>query len=350
MPFECHDCFKSYQRSDYLSYHSKNAHGKPFRCNKCNKTFATMKELQPHKVQVHNCYPCENCNKSFSLKKALNSHSRSCTISNSGVIRESSQIESEIVDNETVVKIRPSKNNCDKEKPANVRSTEEPDSSDSLQRSESYGDNLDKDSLTEIDASDEKQLEIDKNLKVTSVFSLKSQINVNGENQTTNNVGNVEEHEFEFEQPLKKIKLEDQSGNEIQRLHETIKDLKDENLKLSKEVSDIKDLKVNIQKQSRDEIQRLHEIIENLKKDNLKLNKDFKDLKTNGQNQSRDEIQRLQTTIKTLKEDNVKLYKEVSDFTDLNVQVQKQAQIINTLKEKNLKLYEENANLKYGGQ
>ena len=267
-------------------------------------------------------------------------------------VQQSPQIENEIVDNETIVKIKPSKNNvnCDIEKPINVRSTEEPNSSDSLQRSESNNDILDKDSLTGIDASDEKQSEIDKNLKVTSVFSLKNQIYVNGVNQTTNNVGNVEEHEFEFEQPLKKIKLEDQSGNEIQRLHETIKDLKDAKLKLSKEVSDIKDLKVNIQKQSRDEIQRLHETIENLKKDNLKLNKDFKDLKTNGQNQSRDEIQRLQTTIKTLKEDNVKLYKEVSDYTDLNVQVQNQAQIINTLKEKNLKLYEENANLKYGGQ
>ena len=271
-----------------------------------------MVQLRAHKILVHNFHPCQNCDETFGYKTSLDIHMRKgCRKKSKSVqIPQSPEIESEIVDNETIVKIKPSKNsvNFDKEKPENVRSTEEPNSSDSQQRSESYGDNLDKDSLTEIDASDKKQSEIDKN------SSLKNLSNDIRETQTTRNIGNVEDYEFEFEQPLKKIKLEDQSGNEIQRLHETIKNLKEENLMLSKEVSDVNDQKITIQKQSRDE------------------------------------IQRLQTTIKNLKEDNLKLYKEVSNYTDLNVQVQKQAQIINTLKEKNLKLYEENANLKYGGQ
>ena len=56
--------------------------------------------------------------------------------------------------------------------------------------------------------------------------------------QSNRNSGNDKEPNFEnpfcFEQPLKKIKLEDQS-EEIQRLNLVIKDLKEENLKLSNE-------------------------------------------------------------------------------------------------------------------
>ena len=67
------------------------------------------------------------------------------------------------------------------------------------------------------------------------------------------------ETQFCFEQPLKKIKLEDQS-EEIQRLNQVIKDLKDDNLKLSEKNTKIaKDY-------------------EEMKKDLLKLARGFVDL------------------------------------------------------------------------
>ena len=84
------------------------------------------------------------------------------------------------------------------------------------------------------------------------------------------NSGNYEEPNFEnpfcFEQPLKKIKLEDQS-EEIQRLNQIIKDLKEDNLKLSYENTMLtKDYKIlQIQYEA---------VVKNLKEDKLKLLKE----------------------------------------------------------------------------
>ena len=47
---------------------------------------------------------------------------------------------------------------------------------------------------------------------------------------------------FGFEQPVKKIELEDQSS-EIERLNEIIKNLKEENIKLNKKVSEFTDVR-----------------------------------------------------------------------------------------------------------
>ena len=59
---------------------------------------------------------------------------------------------------------------------------------------------------------------------------------------------------FEFEQPLKKIKLEDQS-EEIQRLNQIVKDLKDDNLKLSEKntkiLKDAEEMKKDLLKLAR---------------------------------------------------------------------------------------------------
>ena len=72
------------------------------------------------------------------------------------------------------------------------------------------------------------------------------------EQKTDSNLNNP----YGFEEPLKKIKLEDQS-EEIQKLNQIIKDLKEDN-----------------QKQA--------QIIKNLKEDNLKLQKENGNLKYGG--------------------------------------------------------------------
>ena len=69
---------------------------------------------------------------------------------------------------------------------------------------------------------------------------------VKGENENPGNFGNTADPEFVnpfgFEQPMKKIKLEDQSS-EIERLNEIIKNLKEENIKLNKKVSEFTDVR-----------------------------------------------------------------------------------------------------------
>ena len=97
-------------------------------------------------------------------------------------------------------------------------------------------------------------------------------------NSNSENVGNDEEPNFEnpfcFEQPLNKIKLEDQS-EEIQKLNQVIKDLKNDNAKLSSEngklsqaIEDYKDLQEQNDK-----------VVKNLKEELLKLDREIADLK-----------------------------------------------------------------------
>ena len=79
------------------------------------------------------------------------------------------------------------------------------------------------------------------------------------------------ESQFCFEQPLKKIKLEDQS-EEIQRLNQIVKDLKDDNLKLSEKntkiLNDAEEMKKDLLKLARGVVEL------NLKEERLKLAKE----------------------------------------------------------------------------
>ena len=106
-----------------------------------------------------------------------------------------------------------------------------------------------------------KSSKFDSNLKVTSVFPLSDCANKQHENRNSKNAENavgpdfeqptkkvkienqndnknasntedIDVDQFTFEQTLKKIKSEDQ-GDEIRKLNQIIKDLKEENLKLS---------------------------------------------------------------------------------------------------------------------
>ena len=92
------------------------------------------------------------------------------------------------------------------------------------------------------------------------------------------NVGNEEESNFEnpfcFEQPLKKIKLEDQS-EEIQKLNQVIKDLKNDNSKLSSENG-----KLSQANEDYKEAQKQNDkVVKNLKEELLKLARENADLK-----------------------------------------------------------------------
>ena len=97
-------------------------------------------------------------------------------------------------------------------------------------------------------------------------------------NSNSENVGNDEEPNFEnpfcFEQPLNKIKLEDQS-EEIQKLNQVIKDLKNDNSKLSSENG-----KLSQANEDYKEAQKQNDkVVKNLKEELLKLARENADLK-----------------------------------------------------------------------
>ena len=99
-----------------------------------------------------------------------------------------------------------------------------------------------------------------------------------GSSNDTANAENDEQNPFCFEQPLKKIKKEDQS-EEIQRLNQIIKDLKEDNSKLSKENTKISDENAKLSKHN-EEMQTQNEaMIKNLKEDRLKLAREIVELK-----------------------------------------------------------------------
>ena len=87
------------------------------------------------------------------------------------------------------------------------------------------------------------------------------------EQKTDSNLNNP----YGFEEPLKKIKLEDQS-EEIQKLNQVIKDLKEGNLKLQTEIVKLSKANEDVQKQN-------EETIKNLKEESLKLQQKVLDLK-----------------------------------------------------------------------
>ena len=125
--------------------------------------------------------------------------------------------------------------------------------------------------LKETQSDIKKSIEDLKN-KVMSQNQNKTQ-NVQGigSNNDSTNAANEEQNSFCFEQPVKKIKMEDQNG-EIQRLTQIIKDLKDDNSKLSTEIAKLS--------QHNEEMQNQNEAtIKNLKEDRLKLAREVVELK-----------------------------------------------------------------------
>ena len=102
--------------------------------------------------------------------------------------------------------------------------------------------------------------------------------NTENENQISTNTENTEESDsenlFGFEQPLKKIKLEDQS-EEIRKLKQVNKNLKEGNSQLQKEVA-----KLTKANEDYERVQNQNEtVLKNLKEENLKLHKEILDLK-----------------------------------------------------------------------
>ena len=97
-------------------------------------------------------------------------------------------------------------------------------------------------------------------------------------NHDSANAGNDEQNSFCFEQPFKKIKMED-LNEEIQRLNQIIKDLKEDNSKLSKENTKITEENAKLSKHN-EEMQTQNEaMIKNLEEDRLKLARENVELK-----------------------------------------------------------------------
>ena len=158
----CHDCLQQYDDVKAFEKHTSDAHGKPFQCMICNKTFAKDEELAPHKWQIHNIF-------TFKSAKLPNN--------------------------------------------------------------------------SNVEARKEKRSYLD-----VAKAGIAEKREINDPNA--------------HERPSKKTKLEDQS-DENQRLHEIIKNLKEDNVKLYKEVSELKGLKTDVQNQA--------QIIKNLREENVKL-------------------------------------------------------------------------------
>ena len=165
---------------------------------------------------------------------------------------------------------------------------------------------------------------------------------VMSQNQNQNKSQNEQEFgtannadEPNFEQPSKRIKFEDQSG-EIQRLNQIVKDLKEDNSKLSK---------------MNTELVTKNDHLEKVKKQNKVA---IKDLKWTQKNQSKriealhSMVKNSQKSVKCLKLDK----KNKSDQIDLLQGIVENSQKVIKLLEKNEKRYEkicsirEKANLK----
>ena len=116
-------------------------------------------------------------------------------------------------------------------------------------------------------------------------------------NSTSGASNNEHLSKSEFEQPAKKIELEDQS-EKTRKLNETINKLEKDIQKRTQQLNQItNDEDEDSQKQAK--IQKLNQIIKNLKKDNLKLSKRNEEMQTQNE-----------TMIKNLKEDCLKLARE----------------------------------------
>ena len=142
-------------------------------------------------------------------------------------------------------------------------------------------------------------------------------------NSNSENVGNNRESNFEnpfcFEQPLKKIKLEDQS-EDIQRLNQVIKDLKEENQKLSNENT-------------------------RYCNENAMLTKDYEEMQIHNETV----VKNLKAENLILSNENTKISMENTTLCKQNQEMKKQNvannQAKKDLKKYNLKLSKKNANL-----
>ena len=78
--FVCHICAKPFYEKNNFNIHMINAHGigeRKFKCDKCDKSFATKYILNKHYESHHartTLYQCDQCPKTFWLKSYLDTH------------------------------------------------------------------------------------------------------------------------------------------------------------------------------------------------------------------------------------------------------------------------------------
>ena len=80
--YVCHLCAKPLNSNEKLNVHMINVHGigeRKFKCDQCDKSFATSNLLKNHFESHHakkTLYQCEQCPKTFWMKSYLNTHVR----------------------------------------------------------------------------------------------------------------------------------------------------------------------------------------------------------------------------------------------------------------------------------
>ena len=79
-PHQCSLCPKRYKTPGLLGEHINTVHSssKTFKCDKCEKAFASQKQLNSH-YKIHSysnskAFQCNKCDKAFAVRKSLNSH------------------------------------------------------------------------------------------------------------------------------------------------------------------------------------------------------------------------------------------------------------------------------------
>jgi len=76
-PYKCDKCEKSFMRGDSLAEHKNSAHGegsRPFQCDKCPRDFVSAKRLREHKRSHERPHACSKCARTFSQRHHLVQH------------------------------------------------------------------------------------------------------------------------------------------------------------------------------------------------------------------------------------------------------------------------------------
>ena len=95
--FQCPDCDVTCSRKSDMRRHV-NKHNDKFKCNTCNFSFTTERDLQEHnkklhKTQVNEAYTCPLCQRAFYLKLHLEIHLEKsiCQQPNQKIVSQNSQ-------------------------------------------------------------------------------------------------------------------------------------------------------------------------------------------------------------------------------------------------------------------